>query len=106
MPAQTADLSDKVLSAFGITFEVFHSAPPNGTVVHERLIPYALLNVDTDNEQVVVELEAFAEQKEKGVQGVKGNTVKLFIPREALMLLSMEFEKAEQQQKLLAKNGL
>jgi hypothetical protein len=105
MSAQNADLSDRVLSAFGITFEVFRSAPPNENVVQERLIPFALLNVDTGNQEVVLELDAFGEQKEKGVQGVRGNTVKLFIPREALLLLTMEFEKADQQEKLLAKAG-
>jgi hypothetical protein len=57
------------------------------------------------DQEVVLELDAYGEQKDKGVQGVRGNTVKLFIPCEALTLLSMEFEKADRQEKLLARSG-
>jgi len=105
MTASDGNASDRVLSSFGITFEVFRGAPPNETVVAERLIPSTVLKINVQDQEVVLELDAYGEQKEKGVQGVRGNTVKLFIPREALTLLSMEFDQADQREKLLARNG-
>jgi hypothetical protein len=43
MSAPDANVSDRTLSSFGITYEMFRGAPPNETVVAERRIPYTLL---------------------------------------------------------------
>jgi hypothetical protein len=92
--------------SFGITFEVHRGSGSAEPVVSERLVPDTLIKLNERERQVELRIDAYGEQPERGVKGVKGNTVTLVIPYEGLLLMAEVFRNSELKRDLKQRLGI